>query len=251
FADLPYLAASIGIALPELPKIKQWIWDLTLEQIVTKCCTDAQATYALYQHYKDEVDAEYLAVEMKLIPILITMSGKGIKVDQPLRAIIEAELADELKVYEDLAEEQGFNPGSPKQVAFMLAKDGVFLPMTKKRKSLRTDEATLRKITHPIAVLALTYRHSKKLYSTYIRPLTGENRCHTNFHMDAITGRVSSARHNLQNIPKGRMRSIFLPDNSPFTDLDFSQIELRTLAYIAQDDAMQAIFDSEGRYSSG
>ncbi|GAH12816.1 unnamed protein product, partial [marine sediment metagenome] len=64
--------------------------------------------------------------------------------------------------------------------------------------------------------------------------------------MDAITGRVSSARHNLQNIPKGRMRSIFLPDTPPFTDLDFSQIELRTLAYIAQDDAMQAIFDSEG-----
>lgn len=246
FADLRTLSANIGFFLPEFPKIKEWIWDLSEEQIATKCCTDAEATFALYLHYEDKVDWDYLRTEMKLIPILLTMSSKGLKVDQNLRASIEIELAADLEAYLSVAEDLGFNPASPKQTAYMLAKDGVFLPMTKSRKSLGTNERILSKINHPIAGFVLAYRECNKLHSTYIKPLKGEERCYTKFHLDAITGRVSSSKHNLQNIPKGRMRNIFLPDSAPWTDIDFSQIELRTLAYITQDDVMQAVFDSDG-----
>lgn len=255
-ADLDTVATLIGSPLPFFPPIKEWIWELSLEQIAEKCCTDAQATFRAYLYYKDRIDMDYFKTEMKLIPILLSMSSKGIRIDQQLRGQIEIDLENELILYESLAEELGFNPGSPKQVAFMLAKEGVFLPMTKKRKSLKTDDVTLKKVNHPIAAMVLAYREAKVLHSRYIKPLRGYDRLYSLFHLDAVTGRVSSGGmensneqiiyRNMQNIPKGRMRNIFLPDSGIFTDIDFSQIELRTLAYISQDDAMQAIFDADG-----
>jgi len=255
-ADLSTVAAIIGKLLPQIPDFKEWIWEWSLEQIMEKCCSDAQAAFEAYHYYKSSIDMDYLKTEMKLIPILLSMSSKGIRIDSQLRAEIEIELENELILYESLAEEMGFNPGSPKQVAYMLAKDKVFLPLTRSRKSLRTDERTLRKINHPIASMVLAYRDQKTLYSRYIKPLRGYDRLHSLFHLDAITGRVSSGGsenstdkiiyRNMQNIPKGRQRNIFIPDTGIFTDIDFSQIELRTLAYISQDDVMQSIFDSEG-----
>lgn len=243
-ASLNMLALINNFPLPNIGPFREWIWKYPLTDIITKCCTDAKATYKLYPIYQPKINQAYYELEMRLIPILLTMSKHGLKIDQRLRAQIQGELEEELLLYESLAEEMGFNPSSPKQVAFMLAKDKVFLPMTKKRTSLCTDEATLKKVNHPIAQMVLAYRTQKKLHSTYIYPLTGAARCYTHFHMDAITGRISSNKHNMQNIPKGRVRNIFLPDDGVFTDIDFSQIELRTLAYISHDPVMMAMFES-------
>lgn len=255
-AKLTTLAVIAGISLPDIPPIKETTFEWSQEQIVTKCCSDAEAAYQLYQKYSQQIDMNYLKTEMKLVPILLTMSAKGLQIDQELRAEIELELESELHMYESIAEDLGFNPSSPKQVAYMLAKDRVFLPFTKGRKSLRTDELTLRKLSHPIAAMTLAYREQKTLYSRYISPLAACERLYTKYHLDSITGRVSSGGskvsfdtlifRNIQNIPKGRMRNIFLPDTGLFTDADFSQIELRTLAFISQDDTMQAVFDAEG-----
>ena len=246
-ADLPSLYNILSLRMmPEFPKIRDNILEWPTEQIVRKCCSDAEATYFVYEKLKDRVDESYLRTEMELVPVLLAMSEKGIRIDQELRAIIEEELSSDLVVYRELAEDIGFNPASPKQVAYMLAKDNVFLPYTRSRKSLRTDEKTLLKVSHPIAGLVLAYREASKLLSTYIKPLAGEDRCYTRFHLDAITGRVTSTQRNLQNIPQGRIRNIFLPDRDYFSDLDFSQIELRTVAYIAQDEVMQGVFDSDG-----
>lgn len=245
-ADLYSLGKLAGLEMPNFPKLRENIWEWSPEQIAIKACTDAEATLVLYHKYLNLIDADYLQMEMKIITILVVMASKGLKIDQLLRIQLDIELEEELLQYEAVADELGFNPGSPMQIAFMLAKDKVFLPPTRSRRSLRTDKSVLSKLGHPLAVFALAYRKAKKLHSTYIKPLEDEDRCFTHFHLDAITGRVSSSRHNMQNIPKGKYRNIFLPDSVCFTDLDFSQIELRTLAYLSQDPVMQAVFDSEG-----
>ena len=239
----------LGLEAPSIAdrlKPSETMLDLADDIVAKGCCIHAQATLALYYAMIDKVDKEYLKVEMDLIPILLKMSKRGIKIDQQLRAKIEEELKAGVAFYTSLASGLGFNPASPKQSAFILAKRGTFLPFTWSKKSLSTSESILNKLDDPLAGLILNFRHSNKLLGTYIKPMADEERAYCRFHTDAITGRITSAERNMQNIPPGRTRNIFLPDSGCFTDLDFSQIELRILAYLSQDRVMQHIFDTNG-----
>lgn len=216
---------------------------LPQEVIAMKCCEDTTATMALYQELRDDLDWQYYLDEVALIPVLLRMTIGGIKIDQELRATMQEELEREVHVYKVLAEGMGFNPGSPQQVAYMLAKDGEHLP--RRRGRVTTSKEVLRDMDSPIAALVLNYRAASKSLSTYIKPLEGKDRAYSRFHMNAVTGRISSASTNLQNIPK-KLRAIYMPDYEVFTDWDYSQIELRILAHLAGDRMMQAIYEYGG-----
>lgn len=162
-----------------------------------------------------------------------------------------------------------FNPGSPQQVSYILAKRGAYsvftrLPFTKDKygrrtKNLSSAEAILEQMDDPLAEIVLDYRRKRKLLGTYIQPWANSERAYTKFHLDAITGRPSSTSggntaefRNMQNIPgaKSRLgincRGCLVPDSGTWTDMDFSQVELRALAYLSQDKAMLKIFDEDG-----
>jgi len=230
----------------------QIMLDLPEETVAKHCCQHTVATYHVHNHLLPKVDVDYYNTEMEVIPVLINMSFRGLLIDQEARAKLQTKLDKEVEYYLDLAYTEGFNPGSNQQVGYILAKRGAYsvfnkIPFTrggkKGKKSLSTSEETLDKMDDPLAAMVLDYRDKSKLLSTYIRPWANEDRAYTRFHMDAITGRVSSTDRNMQNIPKGEPRNIFLPDNGVFTDADFSQVELRILAHLSGDREMQAIFD--------
>lgn len=218
------------------------------EATAKKCMQDSGASLKLFYELLPRTDMEYLNIEMQVIPILLKMSRRGVLIDQQVRFMQEEILEDEVDGYTKMCEEIGFNPGSNQQVAYTLAKRGAYnvfskLPFTKSRKGLSASEETLAKMDDPLANLVLVYREKSYLLSHYIMPWAKEERAYCRFHMDAITGRPSSTDRNMQNIPKGETRGMFLPDSGTWTDTDFSQIELRTLAYLSQDREMQYIFN--------
>jgi len=245
--------------------------DVEQTTVARKCCQDAMATFRLNQIMYPSIDKDYLAVEMKIIPICIEMSHRGVAIDQAYRAEVEILLQEQTDFYLNLCTEMGFNPGSPQQVAYTLAKRGAYsvftkLPFTRGygKRSLSTGKETLVKMDDPMANIVLEYRGYSKLLSTYIKPWATAERAYTRFHLDAITGRPSSTSggnpeefRNMQNIP-GKFRKdgteypcncrgILLPDNGVWTDVDWEQLEPRVLAYLSGDKEMQYIF-SQPKY---
>jgi len=235
--------------------------ELPSDVVARKCMQDSGATLQLYCNLWEDTNKEYLATEMQVVPILIEMSNKGLQVDQEMRQQIEDELDAQAEFYQQLCEEVGFNPGSHQQVAYMLAKRGAYsvftrLPFTKGRRgSLSTAREVLERMDDVLASIVLRYRDYTYLLSHYIRPWAKEDRTYTRFHMDAATGRPSSTDRNMQNIPGKKLqaergvpncRNILLPDSGIFTDMDWSQLELRILAYLSQDREMLHIFETGG-----
>ena len=224
----------------------QTMLDVDTDTVALKCMNDCCVTLALYNKYYDKINPEYLDVEMKAIPILIDMSLVGLKVNQEDRAREEIIIRKDVEYYKQVCTEEDFNPGSPQQVGYILAKRGNFLPFTKgsrgkTRKALRTDESTLEFLDDPLAMAVLSYRKAQKLLGTYIMPLADEDRIYTEYNLDAVVGRISSSKRNLQNIPQNK-RYIFMPDSGCYTTGDFSQEHLRILMHMSGDREMQRVF---------
>ena len=128
------------------------------------------------------------------------------------------------------------------QVGVALAQKGYRLPYTKGRRQLRVDEKILSKIDDPLAQSVLIYREKAKLKSTYAEPLLGLVRAYTHYNNTrVITGRLSSSDPiNMQNIPH-YFRGVFEADKL-FWSYDAIQIELRAIAYLANDKVMMQAF---------
>lgn len=223
------------------------------DKVGLKCSTDTLATFRLFEKLIPTADSKYYQMERAMLPVLETISRGGIGVDQERRAQIEEHYAREVEYYNAICSGMGFSAGSPYQVGFILAKRGNFLPLTRSKRQLATDEITLSRLSDPLAQMVLLYRRAEKFLGTYLRPLAGVDRAYTTLAMDAVTGRVNSSRMNLQNLPKQKesglaptVRSIFIPDNKVFTIIDASQIELRVLAYLSGDRRMLEVFQSGG-----
>ncbi|KKM68843.1 hypothetical protein LCGC14_1456820 [marine sediment metagenome] len=252
------IETSLAILAPILGKIAEsagdmlgpgkTMLDLDPEVVADKCGNDARITLALYWHFLPSIDQAYFAVEMESIPILIDMSLRGLRFSETDRQALEDKLEDEVAIYRRACEEEDFNPGSNQQVGYMLAKRGVFLPLTRSRKNLRVDVDTLEFLDDPIAALVLNYRRANKLLTTYIIPLAGKSRIYTEYNLDAVVGRISSSKMNMQNIPGANSptgtnaRDIFMPDSGVFTTGDFSQEHLRIIAYVSQDREMLRVY---------
>ncbi len=198
-------------------------------------------------------------VEMPLVEVLIDMERAGVKLDTERLGAINAGFADRITALEreiwDLAGEE-FTIGSPQQLAQVLFDK---LGLSKKRRGktgFSTDARVLAAIReeHPIIAKIEQWRELTKLKSTYLDALPElisdeDGRLHTTFNQTATTtGRLSSTNPNLQNIPirseEGReIRACFVAEpGAKLISADYSQIELRVLAHIADEPVLQEIF---------
>ncbi len=206
---------------------------------------------------KDELIKLFEEIELPLEPVLSQMEMNGITIDIPYLDKLSKELKSTLedienKVYE-LAEES-FNLSSPKQLGEILF-EKLNLDKKKSRKTKTgwsTDGVVLERLVdeHEIIQHLIKHRTLSKLLSTYIDALPNlinekTGRVHTNFNQAATaTGRLSSSNPNLQNIPvrtefSRRIRKAFLPEkNWKLLSADYSQIELRILAHLADEEIL-------------
>lgn len=222
--------------------------DLPPAEVSKKCCYDTRATLGLYNSFwpkaVDFVGQEYMDVEMKVIPILVSMGLRGVWINQIEREKFESEYESHMASYAADAREiagHDFSPGSPSQVGYILAKRGNFLPITKSGKQLSTRKGELDFLSDPLAAVILHFRHYRDALSKYIYPWAKVDRMYTNYSMDVSVGRLSSSDFNLQNIPK-ELRIILMPDNGVFTSGDYSQEHLRILAHFSSDPLLNQVY---------
>ncbi len=200
----------------------------------------------------------YDKMEEPLLKVLAQMERSGVKMDFGVLAEYTAALEKEMKEREqkirEMASEPDLNISSPRQIGIVLFEKLALDPKVKAKSgsphSYPTDEETLSALAdkHPIINEILEYRAVKKLLSTYIAPFPGlcspvTGKIHTTFNQAlTATGRLSSSKPNLQNIPirtdRGReIRKAFVagtPDGV-ILSADYSQIELRIMAHLSQD----------------
>ncbi len=199
-------------------------------------------------------------IEMPLVAVLVDMEWTGIAVDTELFARLSRELGVDLRRLEtEISNAAGtsFNVNSPRQLASVLF-ETLALPVLKRtRTGPSTDADVLEQLAalgHTVPRLLLEYRELQKLRSTYVDTLPTKvnrrtGRIHTSFNqVGAATGRLSSAEPNLQNIPvrtpRGEaIRRGFVPAPGwQFVVADYSQIELRLMAHLSEDQAFLAAF---------
>ena len=242
--------------------------DLEPKEFVDYACEDADVTLRLYPILKEEMEkyevtSVFTHIEMPLLPVLARMERNGVRLDTAAleetgRNFTERMQQLETDIYELAGHE--FTITSPKQVGVVLFDELQISAKVKKTKTgqYSTSEEVLESLRdkHPIVEKILQHRALKKLLSTYvealpklIHPQTGH--IHTSFNQAVTaTGRLSSSNPNLQNIPvrgeDGReIRRAFVPEEGEvFFSADYSQIELRIMAHLSEDEHMVADFNS-------
>ena len=212
----------------------------------------------------DALAALYHELELPLIEVLVEMELAGVSLDTAQLQELDARLDQEIEIatqqiYEDVGHE--FSIASPKQLSVVLFEE-LGLPKTRKTsQGFSTDAQQLERLaeSHPIVNRVLQWRELTKLRSTYVESLpplvsASTRRIHTDYNQTvAATGRLSSEHPNLQNIPVrtelgAQVRAAFVPrawdalngggaaaDDVCFVSADYSQIELRVLAHLAED----------------
>lgn len=205
--------------------------------------------------HDEEMDKLYYEIEHPLIYVLSSMESSGFNVNSKMLDELAVKFKGEIEttqaeIYE-LAEEE-FNISSPKQLGKILF-EKLDLPVIKKTKTgYSTNQEVLEKLEdkHPIISKIMYYRQITKINSTYVEGLKNvideDGKIHSNFNQTVTTtGRLSSTEPNLQNIPvrheMGKeIRKVFIPmeKDDVLVSGDYSQIELRVLAHIADDENM-------------
>ncbi len=239
---------------------------VTVEVAAEYAAEDADITLQLHQAMYPQIAADkkldyiYSQIEMPVSDILFTIERNGVLIDANMLNMQSNEIGMKLVALENQAYElagQPFNLGSPKQLQEILFGKLGIKPLKKTPSGTpSTDEDVLQELAldYPLPKVLLEYRGLAKLKSTYtdklprmINPTTG--RVHTSYNQAvAITGRLASSDPNLQNIPvrsaEGRrIREAFIaPKSSVIVSADYSQIELRIMAHLSQDNGMLDAF---------
>jgi len=239
-----------------------------VERVTEYAAEDADVTLRLAQELEPRLDAAglrelYDTIDGPLLPLLERMETFGIRVDTDVLAGMSGELQTALERSRERIHELAgteFNIDSPKQMREVLFDRLGLKPRrtTAKSRVASTDAQSLEQFAeeHEIAREILEYRELAKLKGTYVdalprlvNPETG--RVHTSYHpTGAATGRLSSSDPNLQNIPARtetgrRIRSAFVPDQGyRFVASDYSQVELRVLAHLADDPELIEAFQA-------
>lgn len=233
------------------------------EEISAKNCAVLLALeLVLRSKIEDNNQNELLyEIEIPLSKVLASMEHIGVKVDKKGIAEFGEKIKNELdtiktEIY-DLAGEE-FNINSPKQLGVVLF-EKLQIPSAKKTKSgYSTSADVLENLQddYPIISKILWFRTLSKLYSTYceglLKAICEDGRIHSSFiQTETRTGRISSTEPNLQNIPVRKeigkeMRKFFIAEEgSLLADADYSQIELRVLSHVANDEVMIDTFNKE------
>ncbi|MGV3612713.1 MAG: DNA polymerase I [Fluviicola sp.] len=264
---LNYTPISIETLIGKKGKGQGNMGDLPPEAISDYACEDADITFQLKQLFGPQIEKEHLKklfyeMEMPLVSVLAKMEEEGVAIDIPHLEAYSKQLADETAALEIRIKElagMDFNVDSPKQLGDVLFEHMKISSKAKKTKTgqYATSEDILQqhKNDHEIIPCILDYRQMKKLKSTYVDPLPTmkdpvDGRVHTSY-MQTVTatGRLSSNAPNLQNIPirseRGKeIRKAFIARSADFQlmSADYSQIELRIIAALAEDTNMIQAF---------
>ncbi len=264
---LNYTPVSITELIGKKGKNQKSMRDVSVEEQTEYAVEDADITLQLKEHFEKELgDANtqklFDDIELPLLRVLAEMELEGINLDEDFLKGLSTDLDTDIinlekAIYEEAGEE--FNIASPKQLGEILFGKLKLIDKPKKTKTgqYSTAEDVLSYLAkdHKIIADVLEYRGLAKLKSTYVDALPEQvepstQRVHTDYMQTvAATGRLSSNNPNLQNIPirteRGRqVRKAFIPRNEEYVLLaaDYSQIELRIIASLSQEDTMMDAF---------
>ena len=257
--DISYLMLNHGIDIPLYDEIKKKKFDVNLDEIASfksRFIYDVKDEY-INRLTKEEMLDLYNDIELPLAKVLSSMEIAGVKVNKEtldnMKMDIKTRIDELTKEIYELADEE-FNINSPKQLGVILFEKLNLTHGKGNKTGYKTDASSLQKIVgeHPIIEKILLYRNLNKLYTTYLEGLEPyikeDGKIHTIYKQTLTrTGRLSSVEPNLQNIPTRqedgkKIRKAFVPSNDVFVSIDYSQIELRILAHIADAKELQQAF---------
>ncbi len=266
YSELGYRMQAIEELIGKKGKGQLSMQDVNLEKISYYSCEDADYTFRLYKKYKNELTKEKFSdlfdrVEMPLVKVLSEMELTGIEIDVDFLKEFGKNLKNKIntltkKIYKCCDYE--FNINSPLQLKEVLFdKLSISTKGLKKGKtgfSTAAPELLKMQGIHPVIDMIIEYRELSKLQSTYVESLISQvdkdNRIHTSFNQAVTaTGRLSSSDPNLQNIPirteLGReIRRAFVARRGyRLISADYSQIELRVVASLSNDEKMIKSFN--------
>ena len=263
--DIAYLANELNYDLKFYENIYGKFSHLempSIDEIAKETVLRAKFIWETKDFFKEKIKEENLEflfkdIEMPLAEVLADMEYTGVKVDSNILKEQGEDIKIKLELLtKDIYNNAGteFNISSPKQLAEVLF-ERLNLPHKKNSNSTAIDVLKKLEGKHPIISQIIEYRKLSKLYSTYIEGLINtidNSKIHTIYTQNLTrTGRLSSIEPNLQNIPirddMGRnIRKAFIPENDYIYGADYSQIELRILAHIADVKTLQDAF-KEGK----
>jgi len=268
-------AARLGIEMTHIENLigsgknQSSMADVQIEDAAAYAIADAQAVLGLMPLLEAELKRIpkawnlFTEIEMPLVAVLANMEMAGVNLDIPFFTEFSSQLAERLgsieqQVYDEVG--KTFNINSTQQLSDILFGTLRLTPPDRGRKtksghySTSADVLEGMRSQHPVVDLILEYRELSKLKSTYVDALPAQvnpetGRVHTSFSQTAaVTGRISSSNPNLQNIPTrtelGRRtrRGFIATSGNALLSVDYSQIELRIVAYMAGDEAMLTAF---------
>lgn len=262
---LNYSPVSITSLIGEKKKDQRSMKELSPEEINDYACEDADLALRLKNVLEKEIEKEKLQqlayeIEFPMVEVLTDIEFNGVSIDSEALKELENELNEKIAELTKLIHEEAgtdFNIDSPKQLGHVLF-EKLQIPAVKKTKTgYSTDASVMSELAseHKIAEYILDYRQYVKLNSTYIKALPKlvndrTKRIHTTFNQTvASTGRLSSTNPNLQNIPirtdlGKQVRRAFIPSSGNILlAADYSQVELRIMAHIADDDTLVKAFE--------
>ena len=236
---------------------------VTVEDADAGCCAEALWNLRSVldaELKKNGMEGLYYEIELPLCDVLYKMECRGIAIDRDQLEAFGRMLAQRIADCESLIfgyADGSFNINSTKQLGELLFEKLGLPPLKKTKTGYSTNAEVLEKLKdkHPIIPAIMDYRMLTKLKSTYadglMKVIEEDGRIRTTFqNLVTATGRLSSTEPNLQNIPVrhelgAEIRRMFVPkEGCVLVDADYSQIELRVLAHIAQDDVMSDAFRS-------
>ena len=253
---------------------RQSMTEVPLDVISEYACEDVDATLRLWHKLESQLANEpkvaelFFKLEMPLLRVLANMERTGVHIDSEYLADLSAEVQERISATERQIFAlcgQEFNIASPKQLGVVLFENlkvheaiGFKGKLARTTLGYKTDANVLEQFqAHPVVALVQEHRELSKLLNTYILVLPqlvkkSTGRIHTSFHqIGTATGRLSSSDPNLQNIPvrtdlgkKVRQAFCASDPSQVIISIDYSQVELRVMAHLAQDETMLSAFRS-------
>ena len=257
--EMTPIADLIGAGAKQIPMSQ-----VEIARSADYAAADADMTLRLSRLFEPELKEQglwklFAEVELPLVPVLLHMEQNGVALDGGLLMQMSRRLGEQLsrvekEIYDNVGHE--FNINSPQQLSKILFEE-LGLPTARKTKGgYSTGAAVLEELlgVHPVIELILDFRQLSKIKSTYIDALPGlinpkTGRLHTSFNQTrTTTGRLSSSDPNLQNIPvRGELgkevrKAFIAPEGTQLLSADYSQIDLRALAHLSQDESLTSAF---------